>query len=320
LLIQTAYPPPRESCVRGADRAAVDKRFRMAIHYASSSSPSSASCETPPFRPVDKLHSRQARLYGFVGLGDFKEARPVSRAPVAEGCLRDRRRAGRAYGFDQSAGLPWLRSQKVPCQFETLPSVEQWVQRQRMTSLSAITVFTGLLRHLKQTGPGVPGRSKSDSCATTAVTNSAILRPGPRSGPMSPLSLRKCRTSITYMVLESQDLGQGCGPELSVSDFGRLGVLQTFESFVDPDHWEVATRCLITEHGRYYAATHELIAARSTAARHRRLTKRSHSAPGASPTSWPPPSSGRRPDSWLHQAIGWTGAGRPPRCSRGCGG
>ena len=25
---QTAYPPPRESCVRGADRAAVDKRLR----------------------------------------------------------------------------------------------------------------------------------------------------------------------------------------------------------------------------------------------------------------------------------------------------
>lgn len=28
---QTAYPPPRESCVRGADRAAVDKRFRCAL-------------------------------------------------------------------------------------------------------------------------------------------------------------------------------------------------------------------------------------------------------------------------------------------------
>ena len=27
-LRQAAYPPPRESCVRGADRAAVDKRFR----------------------------------------------------------------------------------------------------------------------------------------------------------------------------------------------------------------------------------------------------------------------------------------------------
>jgi hypothetical protein len=26
--VQTAYPPPRESCVRGADRAAVDKLFR----------------------------------------------------------------------------------------------------------------------------------------------------------------------------------------------------------------------------------------------------------------------------------------------------
>lgn len=25
VLVQAAYPPPRESCVRGADRAAVDK-------------------------------------------------------------------------------------------------------------------------------------------------------------------------------------------------------------------------------------------------------------------------------------------------------
>jgi hypothetical protein len=31
---QTAYPPPRESCVRGADRAAVDKLFRSAIYDA----------------------------------------------------------------------------------------------------------------------------------------------------------------------------------------------------------------------------------------------------------------------------------------------
>ena len=27
LLRQAAYPPPRESCVRGADRLAVDKRY-----------------------------------------------------------------------------------------------------------------------------------------------------------------------------------------------------------------------------------------------------------------------------------------------------
>ena len=26
--LRAAYPPPRESCVRGADRATVDKRFR----------------------------------------------------------------------------------------------------------------------------------------------------------------------------------------------------------------------------------------------------------------------------------------------------
>ena len=32
---QVAYPPPRESCVRGADRAAVDKRFRLAIRSIS---------------------------------------------------------------------------------------------------------------------------------------------------------------------------------------------------------------------------------------------------------------------------------------------
>ena len=35
---QTAYPPPRESCVRGADRAAVDKRFRSPICCASAAS------------------------------------------------------------------------------------------------------------------------------------------------------------------------------------------------------------------------------------------------------------------------------------------
>jgi len=35
---QTAYPPPRESCVRGADRAAVDKRFRLPICCASAAS------------------------------------------------------------------------------------------------------------------------------------------------------------------------------------------------------------------------------------------------------------------------------------------
>jgi hypothetical protein len=28
--MQAAYPPPRESCVRGADRAAVDKRWESA--------------------------------------------------------------------------------------------------------------------------------------------------------------------------------------------------------------------------------------------------------------------------------------------------
>jgi hypothetical protein len=28
-MTQAAYPPPRDSCVRGADRAAVDKRLRF---------------------------------------------------------------------------------------------------------------------------------------------------------------------------------------------------------------------------------------------------------------------------------------------------
>ena len=47
--------------------------------------------------------------------------------PAAAGRFRDRRRAGRhACPFSPTGdGLPWLRFQNVPCQFETLPSVEQ---------------------------------------------------------------------------------------------------------------------------------------------------------------------------------------------------
>ena len=46
---QAAYPPPRESCVRGADRAAVDKRFRLS--WSSRTAPGPAAQASVPDRP-----------------------------------------------------------------------------------------------------------------------------------------------------------------------------------------------------------------------------------------------------------------------------
>ena len=64
---QTAYPPPRESCVRCADRAAVGKRFRSSLRYSSLlGSSSSAWLLRCPFTCAQNavLHACRSRVAG----------------------------------------------------------------------------------------------------------------------------------------------------------------------------------------------------------------------------------------------------------------
>jgi hypothetical protein len=123
-------------------------------------------------RPIGQLHPLKACLNRLVVLGELEQHRDqVPRVLTAEegfqvfgGCLRHE--SGRVL-WGQLDGVPWLKSQNVPCQFEIRPSVPQAGQRQTTTSPSAIPVSTtrrSRLRHLKQTGPGVSsGRSKSEA-------------------------------------------------------------------------------------------------------------------------------------------------------------
>ena len=94
-------------------------------------------------RPIGQLHAREACLNGLVVLGEFEQhGDQVPRVLTAEeglqvfvGWFRHGVR-GLAVQLD---GVPWLKSQNVPCQFEIRPSVPQARQRQTTTSMAPFT-------------------------------------------------------------------------------------------------------------------------------------------------------------------------------------
>ena len=109
-------------------------------------------------RPIGQLHAREACLNGLVVLSEFEQhGEQVPRVLTTEEGLQVfvgwfRHGVGQwpSLQFD---GVPWLKSQKVPCQFEICPSASQARERQTTTSSSVMPVSTtrwSRLRHLKQ--------------------------------------------------------------------------------------------------------------------------------------------------------------------------
>ena len=88
-------------------------------------------------RQVGQLQPRQPRLHNLVVTDQFDQnAHPPRRVLALQENFKIFGRLGwlGRGGESQSDGMPWLRSQNVPCQFETYPSVQQATQRQKTVS------------------------------------------------------------------------------------------------------------------------------------------------------------------------------------------